>query len=213
VKDAAAKDGPAVRDLAERIERNRFVGREFLLWLWFESQVFETNLAPSGAGRVALWIETRMALAFEKEEAVLKSSALQQSPEAKQALRQGKLPREARLYLSTGEHEFTWVMKADSLGTGSLKIPSQLKKNDDEPQEVLYERMMLVTELETILEALWNDFLSLRLSEAWEDVVMPALRRFAHGKKVDEAAYLAGKQRFIGKKKAKGGAARADALA
>jgi hypothetical protein len=109
--------------------------------------------------------------------------------------------------LSTGEHEYTWVMKADSLGTGSLKIPSQLKKKDDEPQEVLYERMMLVSELEAILEALWSDFLSLRLSEAWEDVVMPALRRFAHGKKVDEASYLAGKQRFVTKKKPKAGAA------
>ena len=69
-------------DLVDRIERNRFVGREFLLWLWFESEVFETNLAPTGQGRVALWIETRMTLAFEKDESVLKSAMPAASPEA-----------------------------------------------------------------------------------------------------------------------------------
>ena len=87
-------------DLVERIERNRFVGREFLLWLWFESEVFETNLAPTGQARCALWIEARLTLSFEKDESVLKSASPAASPEAKEALRQGKLPREARLRLT-----------------------------------------------------------------------------------------------------------------
>lgn len=200
-----------MKDLAERIERNRFVGREFLLWMWFESQVFETNLAPSNGARIALWIETRMALSFEKEDTVIKSSTLLHSKEAKEALRQGKLPREARMFLSTGEHEFTWVMKADTLGTGSLKVPAELRKKDDEPNEVLYERMRLAEELEAIMEALYSDFLALRLSDAWETDVLPCLRRFAQGKKVDDAAYLASKQAVLGKRKGKSGAARADA--
>ena len=37
-------------DEFERIELRRFVGRELLLWLWFESEVFEATLetkAPS----------------------------------------------------------------------------------------------------------------------------------------------------------------------
>lgn len=195
-----------MKDLAERIERNRFVGREFFLWMWFESQVFETNLAASSGARVSLWIETRMALAFEKEDTVIKSSALLHSPEAKQALRQGKLPREARMFLSTGEHEFTWVLKADTLGTSTLKVPAELRKKDDEPTEVLYERMRLVEEYEAILEALWSDFLVLRLSDAWEESLLPSLHRFAQGKKVDDAAYLAAKQRVLGKRKNKGGA-------
>ena len=55
-----------MRDLVERIERNRFVGQEFLLWLWFESVLFETNLAPSGQPSCALWLEARLTLAFEK---------------------------------------------------------------------------------------------------------------------------------------------------
>lgn len=191
-------------DLVERIERNRFVGREFLLWLWFESEVFETNLAPTGIGRCALWIETRLALSFEKDESLLKSASPASSPEAKEALRQGKLPREAKLRLTSGDREFAFVLKGDTLGLSGVAIPAELKNKDDELHEVFYERMRLLEELEATLEALWSDFLTLRLSEAWE-AMTPLLKRFASGKRVDESTYLQLKKKALGKKAKKAG--------
>ena len=193
-----------MKDLVDRIERNRFVGQEFLLWLWFESVLFETNLAPSGQPSCALWLEARLTLAFEKDESVLKSATPGAAPEALEALRQGKLPREARLRLTTGEREYAWLFKGTTLGIGGLKLSSELTQKDDEVHEVLYERMRLVEALETTLSALWGDFLTLRLSEAWERVVVPALQRFAHDEEVDEAAYTQGKQRALGKRGRKG---------
>ncbi len=188
-------------DLVDRIERNRFVGREFLLWLWFESDVFETNLSSTQGDGCSLWIETRMSLAFEREEAVLKSVSPATIPEAREALRQGKLPKEARIRMVSGELEFAWAFKADTLGLASLSIPAQLKKKEDESHEILYERMRLTEALEATLEALYSDFLSLRLAAEWGDVVVPALRRFAAGKKIDERAYLEAKQRVVGKRR------------
>lgn len=190
-------------DLVERIERNRFVGREFLLWLWFESEVFETNLAPTGMGRCALWIETRLSLSFEKDESLLKSASPASSPEAKEALRQGKLPREARLRLTTGEHEFAFMLKGDTLGLASVAIPAELKNKDDEQHEVFYERMRLLEDLESILEALWSDFLTLRLSEAWDGQIVPLMKRFAQQNRVDESTYLQIKKRALNKKSGK----------
>ena len=186
--------------LVERIEQNRFAGREFLLWLWFESILFETNLAPTGQASCALWMETRLTLTFEKDESVLKTAVPGQAPEAREALRQGKLPREARLRLISGEHEYAWLFKADTLGIGGLAIPAELKAKDDEIHEVLYERMRLVEALEATLEALWSDFLALRLSEAWEAAVVPALQAFAHEEPIDEAAYTRAKQRALSKR-------------
>ena len=187
-------------DLLKRIEQNRFVGREFLLWMWFESVLFETNLSPTGEPSCALWLETRLALAFEKDESLLKAATPASLPEAREALRQGKLPREARLRLTQGEHEYAWLFKADTLAISTLAVPAELDAKKDDVHEVLYERMRLVEELEATLEALWSDFLSLRLSEAWEAAVMPALRKFARGEKVDEDAYEKAKHRAIGKK-------------
>ena len=187
-------------DLIERIERNRFAGREFLLWLWFESELFETNLAPTGAPHCALWFETRMTLSFEREESQLKSATPGASPEAKEALRQGKLPREARLRMTTGEHEFAWMLRGDTLGLWGVAVPAELKNKEDEIHEVFYERMRLLEELEATLEALWGDFLLLRLSEAWDATIVRALKRFVREEKVDEATYMQAKKRVLVKK-------------
>jgi hypothetical protein len=190
----------APRTLVERIEQNRFAGREFLLWLWFESVVFETNLAPTGEAKCALWLETRLSLVFEKDETRVMTATPGIAPEAREALRQGKLPREARIKLVRGEHEYGWVMKADTLGIATLAIPAELDAKKDDVHEVLYERMRLCEALEATLEALWGDFLALRLGDAWEATVVPALRRFARGEAVDADAYQKAKQRGIGKK-------------
>jgi hypothetical protein len=188
-----------VKDLVQRIEQNRFTGREFLLWMWFESELFETNLTPSGQPSCALWLETRIALAFEKDESLLKTAAPGAAPEAREALRQGKLPREARLRLTSGDREYSWLFKADTLALSGVVVPAELKK-DDEVHEVLYERMRLLEALEATLEALWSDFLALRLSEAWASAVVPALRRFAGEEEVDTDAYVRVKQRALAKK-------------
>lgn len=187
-------------DLLKRIEQNRFVGREFLLWLWFESVVFETNLAPTGEPGCALWLETRLTLAIDKDESLLKTATPGAAAEAREALRQGKLPREARLRMTSGDKEYAWMFKADTLSIGGLAIPAELDIKKDELSEVLYERMRLVEALEATLEALWSDFLALRLSDAWAAAVLPALEQFAHDEEIDEEAYTKAKQRVLAKK-------------
>lgn len=196
MRDAFA--GGVMRDVAELVEMNRFVGREFLLWLWFESELYETNLRPSRGDGCALWLETSIALINEGEEARIKGTSPSSSPEAKQALQQGKLPRQARMRAALGEHEFSWTMKADELAIGALKVPAQLKSQEDK-YEALYERMRLVEELEGVLEALFEDFIALRLSLDWEETINTELKKWAKGKPVDEKAYAAVKARVIKK--------------
>ncbi len=185
------------RSMVERVEQNRFAGREFLLWLWFESVAFETNLSPTGHPGCALWLETRLSLAFEKEETRVSTPATSTAPEAREALRQGKLPREAKLRLVHGENEYAWLLRADTLWLSGLKVPAELDVKGDDAHEVLYERMHLTEALEAILEALWSDFLTLRLSEAWADVVVPAMRRFAKEEAVDADAYAKVKRKIV----------------
>jgi hypothetical protein len=92
------------------------------------------------------------------------------------------------------------VLKGDTLALASVALPVELKNKDDEIHEVFYERMRLLEELETTLEALWSDFLTLRLSEAWPTAIVPMLRRFAREERVDAGAYLSAKRRGLGKK-------------
>jgi hypothetical protein len=48
--------------LVDRIEKRRFVGREFLLFLWFESEIFEATLQTRKHGSFGLWLERSLVL-------------------------------------------------------------------------------------------------------------------------------------------------------
>jgi len=91
--------------LVDRIEKRRFVGREFLLWLWFESEVFEpppctrASTATSASG----W-EKRLVLSLAKESTRIVAPNPGLGQEAKAALRRGQLPQSAGVRITVKEH-------------------------------------------------------------------------------------------------------------
>jgi hypothetical protein len=212
--------------LADRIEKRRFVGRELLLWLWFESEMFEGTLSTAEHGEFGLWIEKSLALSAGKEATRIKGSQPAWGREAKESLRRGKLPEAAFFHLVQGDRESTFALKAEQLGIASLKLPAVLgaeeeeaaappldaparrpkrkketraqeeQRHSDEEHEAFYERMHLTRGIEELLEALYRDFLALRLGPAWADVTT-AMRAWAAGEAVDEDEYRALRDRVI----------------
>lgn len=203
--------------ILDRIEKRRFVGREFLLWLWFESETFEATLETRKHGSFGLWIERQLVLSAGAEATRIKGSYPGGSREAKEALLVGKLPEAAGLHVSWGDREITFTLKAERLAISGLSLPTVLdgsgeeapalaearpprkRKNarpteedreDDAGYESFYERMRLTREVEELLETLYRDFLTLRLGAAWNTVVLPALRPWVEGaKRVDPEVY------------------------
>ena len=158
-------------------ETRRFLGREFLAWLWFETELFEQRFAIEGFGECDVWLERSIALESNGEREVEKSKLTGEAPsgrpEAREALRQGKLPTQAKLVVKRGEQDFSLALDADTLGLSGVKIPALLKKEGDEP---FYERIQLIEELEGAIESLYRSFLVLRLDASWGRTVMPAIR-------------------------------------
>jgi hypothetical protein len=173
-------------NLADLIEKRRFVGREFLVWLWFESEIAEGRFDVEGFGPCEILLEGQIALSQEKEQSRLKGAAPSLWPEAHEALRQGKLPAQARMRVRRGELEFAFVFTAETLGLGAVKIPKVITEEGDEQ---FYERMYLVEDLESMLGSLYAKFVALRLSPIWDGAVVPAIRAWMHDEAVDEAAY------------------------
>src|SRR5580704_16290911 len=97
--------------LVDRIEKRRFVGREFLLWLWFESEVFEGTLHTTEHGSFGLWIERQIVLSAGKEDTRIKGSQPASGREAKESLRRGKLPESAGFHLVVGSEESSFTLK------------------------------------------------------------------------------------------------------
>lgn len=206
-------------ELADRVELRRFVGRELLLWLWFETEVFEATLETAAHGAFGLWLEGRLVLSEGREVTTIRGTLPGFHREAKESLLRGKLPELAGLHVSWAGKDATLVLKAETLAIGSLALPTVLGGAEAEPaplldgpkrppprkrkqsveqeqletideeHEAFYERMHLTREIEELVEALYEDFLALRLGPAWDDVVVPALQQWSRGEEVDADAY------------------------
>lgn len=197
--------------LVDRIEKRRFVGREFLLFLWLESELFEATLSTKKHGSFGLWLERTLVLSEGKESTKITAPMPGLGREAKEALLRGQLPESAGVRIAWNDDETSLVLKAESFAFSGLKLKTVLDK--EEPNELLaelmggskrparkvqpeddresfYERMSLTQEFEELFETLYGDFLTLRLSHLWREVVEPTMRRWVAGETIDADAYL-----------------------
>jgi hypothetical protein len=194
----------------DRIEKRRFVGREFLLWLWFESELFDATLTTKEHGPFGLWLEKRLVLSEGKESTRITSPMPGLGREAKEALLRGQLPESAGIRVAFGDDEKSFVFKAETFAVSALKLqtalgkeePNQLleeltgkankpkpKKDPTDQHEVFYERMMLTAEFENLIETLYRDFLELRLGAHWQETIAPMMRTWTIGGELDAGAY------------------------
>lgn len=219
-------------DLAQKIETRRFVGREFLLWLWFESEIFEATVETREHGALGLWVEGRMELADGQESTAIKGATPGAHREAKESLRRGKLPVRLGLHIVRGEDESRFALKGETLAVSGLVLPTVLaaeanegagagsaddavaelaartkrkKKTGgddaeaeaDEAQTAFFERMHFAQDIEAIVTGLYRDFLALRLGDAWESAVWPALTAWMAGDEPDVDAYRAARRAAV----------------
>lgn len=209
----------------DRIEQRRFVGRELLVFLWMESELFESTLETEEHGRFGFWLEKKLTLSAESESTRISAAMPGVGREAKEALLRGQLPEAMGIRIAWKEDETSLVLNAETLGVTAMKLSAlteesdghvagdlvdelagagkRKKKKKAEPEiddTPFYDRMQKTQELEGLLTALFRDFCALRLSPRWNAVIAPALRRWAQGQPVDADAY---KDARLGKKKRK----------
>lgn len=128
--------------LVDRIEKRRFVGREFLLWLWFESELFDATLGTREHGSFGLWLEKRLVLSEGRESTRITAPMPGLGREAKEALLRGQLPESAGLRLALGDEETSFVLKAESLAVSGLKLPTLLGPGDEPSQNDLLDEIL-----------------------------------------------------------------------
>jgi len=163
-------------DLLDMINSRRFLGGEFLMWLWFKADCMDGMMEVKDHGMVevvfddALTLEAYMA---ETQRQDFKGGAPAYSIEAKTGLRHGKRASKAKLRIIKEAREWIFTLKAENLEIASAKIPAVLSRDDDER---FYERMYLIEELEGIIERLFEEFLRIRLGATWDPTVLPAIQ-------------------------------------
>ncbi len=87
-------------------------------------------------------------------------------PEARDALRSGKLPRKAGLILEASRQQFLLTLGPEAMYVGGAKFPDV--EDAETPRVVFEERIAMLRDLGKAIDALYHTFLQVRASSAWE---------------------------------------------
>jgi len=178
-------------DLVDRIETTRFLGGEFVLWLWFSRDVLDGVLAIPGQGVVEIALESSLVLVDpleDKERVTIRGRDPLGSPEAEHALLLGKLPRQVGLRFTFEQNEWVATLDAASFALSSVKLPALLSEGEEEH---FHERLRFLEQLHDLVQGLYRQFLRVRLSPDWESGLLPAMQRWLRGEVLDAETYEA----------------------
>jgi hypothetical protein len=164
--------------LMQRIETTRFLGPEFLLFIWVRTELANASL-KLGDGNYNVWLDQQLTLEspLDKNERVtVRGMAPADGSEAREAVRSQKLPVRARIVLQSNERDFATALVAPRFGIAGAKVPAVLTQD---ASEGFVERMHLVEQLFSVLDALYRAFLFERLSDNWKNAWEPAIAAWA----------------------------------
>lgn len=170
-----------VDELFQRIESTRFLGPEFLLWVWLRGEFLQAGVDLGDAGEFNVWIDQQLILesALDRNERVtIRGVAPADGNEAREAVRARKFPVRARVVLQAAERETAFSLLAPRFAIAGGLVPNV---PIEDPSDAFVERMALAQRLFTVIDRLYGVFLSDRLSEAWATGWEPAIAAWLQG--------------------------------
>jgi len=167
------------------MDEGRFLGYEFLTWLWFFVEHHGGRIEIPG--KVAeLHLGERFVLNKPGEgmERVVCTTQANSLHEARTGLRQGKMVHEIQLFLVVGDNEYTFTLDSALWTFKGLKTPRQARDSDQEDQDGEFlEKMFFLEEVFSVLDVLYTRFLSERLGPHWESDHLGLMVKWMEGGK------------------------------
>ncbi len=149
----------------EILERGRFLGEEFILWLWMRG-LLHGGESGDPEDRSSCFVDDSVQLVNERgdvKELALRKGNPAESREAFEALSRGMRPSRAKLRLLAGDLEWTFTLHAESLLAAGMKLPPTGAKD---PSGRAADRLFLLEEGLTHLERRFQRFLRERAGDA-----------------------------------------------
>jgi len=149
----------------ELIEQGRFLGEEFLLWVWMKGLLEGGASGVEGDGS-ACFLDDAVQLTSEQgdvKEISLRKGNPSESREAFEALSRGMRPAKAKLRMLSGDLEWVFSLNAATLDLGAVKMPPTASKD---PGGRVQDRLFLLEEGAAHLERRFKTFLEERVSDA-----------------------------------------------
>jgi len=169
-------------DVAVSYNRYKFLGYEFLTWLWFVMEKQSELLRKIDPELMSLEVGNRIVLENHRkdtEESITIQGDQAGLEEGTLALRKGAVVTELNLVYKSGNHEWRFSVKGESLHLSGLKTPQTGPvENKEDMEGALLEKVFLYEKALALVHNLYKEFVSQRLSPKWEKEVVLQIRKW-----------------------------------
>lgn len=171
-------------DVSVSYNRYKFLGYEFLTWLWFAIEKDQDNIRKLEQEITSLEIGNRIVLENRKKDAVESITIKGDDAGLEEgilALKKGAGVTEINLSYKAGDQEWRFTIKAESLNILSLKPPytGPIESQEDLEGAVL-EKIYLYDRAIQLTDNLFKQFIKLRVSDDWNKKIVSRVKKWIY---------------------------------
>ena len=169
-------------DIAVAYNRYKFLGHEFLTWLWYLIENDKSKLTNEKNEVISLNIGNKVILDNKTNNNVENIVIKGDEPGFEEgiiALKKGGVVTEIDFLFQEGDFQWKFIIKGESHSVSSFKTPEtgNIEKKDDIEGAVL-EKIYLFEKPLLLIEALYKNFTKIRLSSKWNTEVVPLIKKW-----------------------------------
>ena len=164
-------------DMVDLIQEKKFLGQEFLTWLWWKSEERGGSISLPGIGDITVVFEKHMLLEYgegQSSEKLICRGLQTELKEARTGISIGKKLEQARIRLEHAEHEWSFTFAAGLMEFRNVRLPKTAGIDENsmdkekENEGMTLERIYLFEELVKIVNDLYRIFLEKRVGSDWK---------------------------------------------
>lgn len=159
-------ESETAQSIAQTLKSATFLGQEFLTWaLWRSAtnaplgQLEDQPITLRFLGPIRL-----QGFASDATDLIAQGHGAPYASVVRYSLAQGLLVHTARLRFQIGGQAYEATVDAEHLDIRSAELPKVLSTEDDDARE---ERLWLCEKLNALLDAVWGNFIDLRIAPSW----------------------------------------------
>lgn len=163
---------PDVAWIADESSRD-FIGNEFLLWLWYYTDVQSDTIKLADSSEVTLMLARTLNLECPRGvtgHETISHEGPTRLPEARRAIQSGKLPRKVGLTMVRHSEQYELTLHAETLAVGGAKLPPPDEESDARGK--LDDRANQLRALIETLDLLYDAFGQKRFGKDWEQELL-----------------------------------------
>ncbi|MCG8470807.1 MAG: hypothetical protein MI742_03005 [Desulfobacterales bacterium] len=170
-------------DVAVLYNKYKFLGNEFLTWLWFTLENNPDSLLDDEGAQIELSVGNRIVLQLIRDETLLESVSIKGDnadlQEGILAIRKGALVTEMSLVYKKNELTWNFVVKGENFNVTGLKTPETPPvENSDETEGAVIDKLFLSAEVVQTMETLFKTFIENRISPSWKNKTVPSIKKW-----------------------------------